>query len=126
MIRSDSLPEFQRQQAFLLCIEQDDFYNRAVFGVADIGMPALRDFAHDGFVSHADLQDVVVFEVGGFHKRILLLRPSVFQARDFVEHDFPIFVIHPIGDKVAMPLKLEFVVGLGLREAGFDVGGDGL
>ena len=34
-------------------------------------------------------------------------------------------MIHPIRDKVAMPLKLKFVVRLGLREAGFDVGGDG-
>ena len=61
-----------------------------------------------------------------FGVRHRLLRPSVFQARDLVEHDFPIFVIHPIRDEVALPLKLELVVGLGLREAGFDVGGDGL
>jgi hypothetical protein len=66
LIFSGGFPVFQRQHTFLLRVKQDDFHNHAVFGIADVGVPALRDFAHDKRVGHADLKDVVVFEVGAF------------------------------------------------------------
>jgi hypothetical protein len=53
-------------------------------------------------------------------------RPTGFQASYLAEQLFPIFVVDPIGHKVAMPLKLKLVIRLGLREAGFNVGGDSL
>jgi hypothetical protein len=46
---------------------QHNFHSAAIFGIADVGVPVLRDFAHDGFVGQADHKNVVFVEIGCVH-----------------------------------------------------------
>ena len=45
----------------------NDLREGALFGIADVRVPDLLDFTDDGFVGHANLQNVVVFELNAFH-----------------------------------------------------------
>ena len=64
---SSRFPEFQRQQAFFLGVQQHDLHDGAVFSVADVGVPVLRHFANDGLIRNPDLQDVIAFEINAFY-----------------------------------------------------------
>ena len=64
---SRCFPVFQRQQAFLLRIKQNDFNYRSILGVTDVRIPVLRQLTHDLFFRHADLQNVIVLKVNAFH-----------------------------------------------------------
>jgi hypothetical protein len=46
------LPQLHRRQPLFFRIQQDDFDNRAVPGLADVGVPVLGNVAHDGLVGH--------------------------------------------------------------------------
>ena len=62
--------------------QQHDFHGAAVFCIADVGVPVLRYFAHDGFVGQAYDQDVVFVVIGCVHGCLLQNRKMVHDRFD--------------------------------------------